>query len=541
MNKRIITIIVIAVSFLLSLFVLRTPMPSNDELGFSAISAAGFIKEISLDPHSVFDPTAHEEVRVYLKEKLIEFVGTANVQEMDYTAAEVGSDYDIRNLFAVIPGDSDTGILLVAHYDSRGNIGRMGELGGSYGAADDGYGLATILEIARLYGERTDLTNSIYLLITDGEETGLYGAEMASGETALMDNVGFVINLEARGIKGPAYMFETSKNNEKIIDFYKNADYPVSYSIATAVYTVMPNSTDFTEFLRIEKQGINFAVLDNLYYYHTPRDNYTNIDLSSIQHYGAQVTPLVDEFVYDSKYSAITYFEGTQDQVFFNLFVNVFVSYTDTTATILHFLTLLMFIALFVFLVLKKEAKPLKVLKQFGLIFGVIVVLAIFGIYTSKLIAFLGNTTWSLTYVRMNNTGLPTLIIIVLVSVGLGCLYKKFVVDKMKESNEFQLAGLFLLILFAIVTGFVLSGASFLFFVPAILGVAALGVRNICTNKIIPSVVYSIVLLISLLILVPLTYSLFLALTVGGLMAFLIIVLFYLLVLVPTFFYSIEK
>lgn len=539
-TRRLITIVVLSISFLLSLFVLWTPIPEITDTDFSAIKAAGYIKEISLEPHSVFDPVAHEEVRLYLKGMLEEFVGTENVTEYNYTGLEVGSDYDIKNLLATIPGNSDTAILLVAHYDSRGHIGRMGELGGSYGAADDGYGLATLLEIARLYGGRTDLENTIYILMTDGEETGLYGAEMAAGETDLMDNVGFVINIEARGIEGPAYMFETSKNNSKVIDFYKNADFPISYSIATAVYTVMPNSTDFTEFLAIDKQGINFAVLDSLYYYHTPRDNYTSINQSSIQHYGAQITPLVDEFVTSSVYSDVHYFEGTEDQVFFNLFSNIFIAYTDTFATILHFLTLVLFILLFVFLVIKKDVKPLKVLKQLGIIFGVIILLAIFGIYVSKLFAFLGHTSWSLTYVRMDGSELPAYIIIGLVVIGLVWAYKKLVVNRMKEENEFMLAGIFLLILFALATGFILSGASFLFFIPALFGVISLTTRHFVKNRVVEIAIYSLTFLINILILVPLVYSLFLALTVGGLMAFLIVIWFYLLILAPTFYFSIE-
>ncbi len=81
----------------------------------------------------------------------------------------------------------------MAHYDSRGHVGRDGELGGSYGAADDGYGIATLLEIARIYGGE-HFTNTIYIMATDGEETGLYGAMMASTES-FVTHIGFVINI----------------------------------------------------------------------------------------------------------------------------------------------------------------------------------------------------------------------------------------------------------------------------------------------------------------------------------------------------------
>ena len=52
---------------------------------------------------------------------------------------------------------------------------------------------------------------------------GLLGAkEEMNNNFSLYDNVEYVVNIEARGIKGPALMFETSSNNKKVIDLYKN-------------------------------------------------------------------------------------------------------------------------------------------------------------------------------------------------------------------------------------------------------------------------------------------------------------------------------
>ena len=267
-HRLTIVLSVLLFSIILSFFVLYTPKPIAGGTGdaFSAVNVAQTIEVISREPHSVFDQEAHEEVRLYIKNELDALLGIANVYEMNYSKEEVGKEYSVKNLLGVIPGASETGLLLVGHYDSRGHIGRFGELGRSYGAADDGYAIGTMLEIARLYANKP-LKTSLYFLFTDAEEVGLVGAKQAVLETAWMDKISFVINIEARGIKGPSYMFETSPNNEKVIDFYKQAKYPVSYSLATAVYSVMPNYTDFTEFLKIEKSGINFAVLDNLYYY----------------------------------------------------------------------------------------------------------------------------------------------------------------------------------------------------------------------------------------------------------------------------------
>ncbi len=528
------------VSLVLSLFVLYTPQPVSGDSAFSAVNAASYISEISRDPHSLSDEEAHEVVHDYLKDKLEEFVGVANVQEMNYTAEQVGDDceYPISNLLATIPGTSETGIMLVAHYDSRGHIGRSGELGRSYGAADDGYGLATLLEIARLYGNRT-LSNSIYILMTDGEEVGLYGARMAAQETALMDKVGFIINVEARGVQGAAYMFETSVNNDKVIDFYKNAQMPVSYSLATAVYTVMPNYTDFTEFLAIGKQGVNFAVLDGLYYYHTPFDNYTNIHLNSIQHYGEQIVPLVEEFVTDAQYADVDFFVGTHNQVFFNLLPGVFVAYPDTLAIVFNFILIALFIGLIVFLVMKKQLRLLGLLKSFGFLMGGIVASVLVGLFASKLMAFFGKVPWSLTYVRMQGTELPTLLIMLGTLVGLGFLVRKFLKTK-EDKVSLMLAGIGFNLLLATATGFILSGASFLFFIPALCGIVSLILDTFVKNTMVKHMAFSQNLLWNTVILVPILFSLFLALTVGGLLALLLILTLFASIMIPSVFLQLE-
>lgn len=532
-SNRLIVFVITLVSFLLSTFVLYTPIPRFSTEEFSAVRAASYIEAISREPHSVFDPDAHETVRQYLIDTVSGFVGAENVLEMNYTKEELGhdTDYGIQNILATIPGTSDTGILLVAHYDSRGHIGRAGELGRSYGAADDGYGLATMLEIARLYGDRT-IQNTIYLLFTDAEETGLFGAEMAAKETWLMEKVGFVVNLEARGVDGPAYMFETSVNNRKVVDFYRQAELPVSYSLATAVYTVMPNSTDFTEFLAIGKQGVNFAVLKGLYNYHTPFDNYTAISLTSIQHYGSQIVPLVETFVSDPAYASPEAFEDTTNSVFFTILPNVFVAYSEPLAIALNLGFLVLFVLFVTYLELRKKRTVLSMLQQILWIFGAIALFAVVGLVASKLIAFLGKTTWSLTYVRMTGTELPTLLILLATTAFLfRAIQKKVVGD---DQKALMLSGIFLNLFFATLTGFVLSGASFLFFVPAAVGLLSLIVLEFVPNKALRHIALAQNIVWNLLLLVPILSSLFLALTVGGLLALLVLLIINLTVVLPS-------
>ncbi len=545
MKKLTRVLTVLTISIIISFFALYTPVPNTeDEEIYNSKLAIEYIAEIASEPHSVFDAEAHEDVRLYLKDKLEEFIGAENVYEMDYdrSLVELYNEeadeltYDIHNLLGIIPGSSDTAILLVGHYDSRGHIGRTGELGNSYGAADDGYAIAFMLEVARLYGGE-NLENTIYILMTDSEETGLYGAQMAALEENLMDNVGFVINVEARGVMGPVYMFETSKGNEKIIDFYKNAELPVSYSLATAVYTVMPNSTDFTKFLELDKNGVNFAVLNGLYYYHTPLDNFTNINQSSIEHYGVQIMPLVEEFVMNSEYSDVNYFNADSDQVFFTFLPNVFIAYNELTGTIIHIFTFLSLLGLIVVMVKKKEIKIIKLGKSKLLILGALIIAAILGRIVGGLVAFISKVPYDLTYVRTNYGDLPSLFTLLFIAVALGYLYKKYAGEIKKE---ILVAGAFINILLAILTGLVLSGASFLFLVPGLSAVIVLALEEFCKTNLAKKIVYGLIYSVNIVLVIPIIYSLYLALTVGGLLALGAILVFYLVLLIPLTFLQIN-
>lgn len=542
-KSKLMTLCVFLLSLLVSLFVLYTPVPnSEDDSMFNTKLAMEHIAEISKEPHSVFDPVAHENVRLYLKETVSEYVGAENVFEYHYDASLFEDsdgnpiEYDIDNLLAVIPGQSDTAILIVAHYDSRGHIGRSGELGNSYGAADDGYGLAVMLEIARLYGDQ-ELENTIYLLFTDGEETGLFGANKAAEED-FMDHVGFVINIEARGVQGPAYMFETSVDNNKVIDFYKNAELPVTYSLATAVYTVMPNSTDFTEFLAIGKQGVNFAVLDGLFNYHTPFDNYTEINPSSIEHYGRQIIPLVEEFVMNEEYSDVNYFVSDGDQIFFTVLPGVLVAYGETFGTVLHFIFFIGILGFMVFSVLKKETSVKHLLKALGYTFGFIVLGALLGNIVGRIVAFLSKVPFNMTYVRTTIGGLPSFVTLLVVALGAFYLYRKY--TEKEQRVAIVLVGGFINLLFALLTGFALSGASFLFLIPGFSAVVLVFLMTICSKKTVQKVLVSILIFINIIIIIPIVYSLYLALTVGGLMALAPILIFYLFLLVPSIEFSLK-
>ena len=84
----------------------------------------------------------------------------------------------------------------------------------------------------------------IIILINDGEEAGLYGADVFAAEHPWAEDVGVVLNFDARGNSGPSFMFETSDGNGWLIEQMARAlPHPMASSLTIEVYRLMPNDT----------------------------------------------------------------------------------------------------------------------------------------------------------------------------------------------------------------------------------------------------------------------------------------------------------
>lgn len=188
---------------------------------------------------------------------------------------------EVVNVMARLPGQSDgPAVLLTAHYDS---------VGAGPGVSDDLAGTAAILETARLLLAEEPLPNPFIVLITDGEEVGLLGAEAFTHHDWFAD-VGVVINVEARGSSGQSLMFETNVGNAWLIDaFARQAPRPAATSLLYEIYNLLPNDTDFSIYKDAGLNGLNFAFAENVAHYHTVLDDLRHLDLGSFQHHGDNI------------------------------------------------------------------------------------------------------------------------------------------------------------------------------------------------------------------------------------------------------------
>ena len=179
-------------------------------------------------------------------------------------------------------------VMIASHYDS---------VPAGPGASDDGIGVAASLEIASVLKGRT-LDKPVLVLITDGEETGLIGAHSFVKNDPFASLIGSVVSMEARGVRGPVAMFQTGTPNQRDIKALKtNIQKPLTSSLAAAVYDVMPNDTDVTEFLPLEPDVANYAVGEGVAFYHTPGDNLANLDKRSLFHMGGSGLSAVEAYL----------------------------------------------------------------------------------------------------------------------------------------------------------------------------------------------------------------------------------------------------
>jgi len=255
----------------------------NDPGQFDAERAAGRLAFLLGDerPHPA-DTPANDFVRGKLA-MLLQSMGMQPVVRDQVACNELFKQRGVscarvRNVIVVLGPPAGKAVLLNAHYDST-PVGP--------GAGDDGIGVATLLEVGSILQKRA-LKRPVILLFNEGEELGLVGARAFLADP-LSRNVGSLVNLEARGVSGPANMFETSvPNGAAIALFSRTAAHPVANSLSTDVYRLMPNYTDVNSFADRHWLTLNIAPIGNETRYHSAGDNLAALDHRTLQHMGDQ-------------------------------------------------------------------------------------------------------------------------------------------------------------------------------------------------------------------------------------------------------------
>lgn len=354
----------------LSFFIIQPPEPkpaSSPETEFSAKRAFKHVKQIAKVPHPL-GSAAHDSAQSYIINELQKL----GLQPIVQDGIGVGSSYDLglvantKNIIAKINGTNpQKTILLMAHYDSTPS---------TIGAADDASGTAAILETVRaIQSQEKPPQNNIWILITDGEERGLLGAELFTDEFTELDSIDLVLNVEARGTRGPSFMFETSAPNGKLItNFAEATDYPVANSLMYTVYKMLPNDTDLSVTKRAGLKGLNFAFTKDFLNYHTLQDNPQNLSLASLQHHGSNLLTNA-RHLGDGNYDL----ESETEYVYFNNATGGLMYYPSAWSFPLALVTTFLFIAYLVFLFRTNQLSLGRYLGSILLFIGMIILSAL--------------------------------------------------------------------------------------------------------------------------------------------------------------------
>ena len=292
--------------------------PDNE---FSAERALVHVREIARLPHPL-GSAADAAVRDYLLAQLAHL----GLQPQIFPSIGIHSSArqivagKVNDIVGRLPGATPgPAILLMAHYDS---VYR------APGAADDASGVASILEVLRALKHGPALQRDVIVLLTDGEEAGLLGAEAFAHSHPWMKDVGLIMNFEARGNRGPSLLFETGMNNRPLIEAVAQvAPHPIGSSFFYALYKLLPNDTDFTVFRPAGIPGLNFAFGEGLEAYHSPLDTPEQLSLASLQHDGSYGLALTRHF---GQLDVAALRNSRGDDVFFNWFGSRLVAYRES-------------------------------------------------------------------------------------------------------------------------------------------------------------------------------------------------------------------
>src|SRR5437899_5379122 len=155
----------------------RTPAPAPANApatAFSANRAMADIAGMASIPHPV-GSAANHAARDYLVGRMAALGLDPQVRpgaglELPKQAPNRLLGGFVENIVGVLPGRDRSlpAVALMAHYDS---------VPGSTGASDDAAGVASALEVVRAIKARGVPARDVVVLITDGEEAGLLGAD----------------------------------------------------------------------------------------------------------------------------------------------------------------------------------------------------------------------------------------------------------------------------------------------------------------------------------------------------------------------------
>lgn len=279
--SAVLAVVVLALAALAGVLSRATPParpPDAPAAEFSAGRAQAALAPVAASPRVAGTPE-HARAREHLLRELrtmgldATVVGGIGYAHLPGRTMRVTAAARVDSVLGTRPGTASTGtVVLATHYDT---------VAGSPGGADPGIGIATLLEMARVVMAEPAGRNDLAVLITDGEEAGLAGAQaFIRDHAARLRHPVVVVNHEARGGAGRPVTIRTAGD---VVDVLARAPRPEVESALEALFALVPNNTDFSIFQEAGWLGVDTATVGDSWSYHTPADDLTRLDAGSLQ------------------------------------------------------------------------------------------------------------------------------------------------------------------------------------------------------------------------------------------------------------------
>jgi hypothetical protein len=465
---------------------------------FSADRALVHLNAFATAPHPI-GSAEHDRVRDYLVAQFTAIGIAPEVQRATGVTARYEVAGTVENIVARLKGTSGAAdaLALVSHYDS---------VPAGPGAADDGAGVASLLETLRALRAGPPLRNDILFVITDGEEDGLLGASAFVAENPSARDVRVVLNFEARGNAGESQMFETSAGNGRLVQiFAQAAPHPSGSSLTYEIYKHMPNDTDMTVFKKAGAAGLNFAFIGHWEAYHTPLDNPQSLDRGSLQQHGENALSLARSLG-NADFAQLQ----DRDAVYFSVPGSFFAHYSSRLLWPLALVCGVLLFGVISFANGAWQTRWLAVLAGFFLQIGVLLLLVAIGL------GFLVGVHWlqlhALPDGGLDQNTLYVLGLLALLAAVETLLYK--MLSRKISPPALFLGGAVLLFVLVLVTSKWLAGGSYTFVWPLLAGLLATAAAAFRPRplSLFPALILCVLSLPAVLLFVPLLRGFYTAL-----------------------------
>ena len=359
--KTVSVILAIVLCFMFVVSIVDTNETRKDT-SFNQENMLTHIEKLSENgPRSIVDKEANEKALQYIVSQ-IESYGVINGDTtdvpaymlQDYVATDETGRYQnfyLKNVIVHIPANgnkaTNEAVMFMGHFDSV----PMGQ-----GASDDGVACATMLEAIRYYLDKMEngytLTNDLVFCFVNGEEYNLFGSRAFMNEFVGFDHIVERIKF---GTNGTLIMFETAANNYKTVQLFseinKNA---FTCSIATMVYDMMPNGTDFSNF-KEAYQGLNMANIGGGENYHTQNDAPENVGMTYLSQQAQIVEAIIEKL---GNYDLDLLYQAEESAIFFS-YLNLTTVVYDHTVTIVLAVVAILLLAATVMISASRKQKNL--------------------------------------------------------------------------------------------------------------------------------------------------------------------------------------